>query len=143
MSAVPAAVDALVDLAATVIAPQQVFDGSPLGEWPDQDIIIVGWAREGAGVTIESNLAGLAHPDQEAFTVACLISCVGGDVEIQALRFRAFNLHKTFVARIRQDQTLNRAVTVARPATAAASAFRTGTGGSVELTFTIACTAFA
>jgi hypothetical protein len=141
MSAIPEAIDKIVTFMGAV--GPDVLDGPPVGVWPDQDCIIVGWQREGAGVGIETSPAGFVSTNQENFTVACMISVVGGDLTLEPLRGRAFGFYNTISANIRQDKTLGGAVAHARLSTADVKQYlQKESGGAVEIAFAISCTAF-
>jgi hypothetical protein len=139
VSAVPSIVDQLVTSLTSVM--DNVCDGVPQS-WPDQDALIVGGARDGRGITIETNPAGFTGPDSEIVNVACVIVVVGDDFDVKPLRDRAFAYYNAVATKIRQNKTLGGAVASARLAAAELSQFLVGEGGSVELAFIISCTAY-
>lgn len=147
MSSIPNAIDKLVIMMG-LVGPK-VLDGPPVGVWPDEDVIIIGWTRDvgaqtagGAGINIE-NVEGFVSTDQERFTISCLLSVVGGDLSIPPLRNRAMVFYDAIAAAIRQDQTL--LGSVSRAVLTAASMrpyLNQESGGVFEVAFDISCTAF-
>lgn len=139
MSAIPAAVNALIDTITPIV--QNVVDGWP-GLWPDQDAVIIGWAAEGTGISIDTNPGGFGQPNREDFSITSVIFCPGGDPTVNPLRVRAFAYYTAICEQIRADKTLDGSVSDARPSTATVNQYTNESGGTVELTFTVACTAF-
>jgi hypothetical protein len=147
VSAIPAAIDKLVIMMG-LIGPK-VLDGPPVGVWPDEDCIIVGWTRDvgaptagGGGVNV-GNVEGFVSTDQENFSISCMISVVGGDLTLPALRNRAVGYYDTATAAIRHDRTLLGSVAHAQVLTASMRQYlNQEAGGAVEMYFDVSCAAF-
>ncbi|MGW7195547.1 hypothetical protein [Streptomyces chryseus] len=94
-SAVPDAVDALVDILRTVTDPQTitVTDGPPRTN-ASNDQLLVGWQPGGeASVTLTQDFAGAgARRRDEAFEIHGYIEARSGDPDMQARRHRAFEI---------------------------------------------------
>jgi hypothetical protein len=145
VSAIPNAIDKLVVMMG-LVGPK-VLDGPPVGTWPDEDAIIVGWTRDiggsggNPGVSVE-NVEGFVSTDQETFTISCMLSVVGGDLTIQPLRNRAIGYYDAINVAIRQDRTLLGSVERAQLSAATMTQYLIKeSGGAVELAFDISCIA--
>lgn len=94
MSAVPAAIDALLAAAQADAAigagGVQVVDGQPIQM--EDDFLVIGWAPGGLAVRATGESASNSARRAETFDVACLISCWHGDTEMKPVRDRAYAL---------------------------------------------------
>lgn len=95
-SAVPAAVDALVDIldASEDLANAQVLDGPPTNDLTTEDVVFIGWqpGAETAVVLTQSFNAAGARTRDEAFDIAGYIESRAGDQSMRLRRARAYEL---------------------------------------------------
>jgi hypothetical protein len=146
VSAIPNTIDKIVVMMG-LVGPK-VLDGPPVGLWPDEDCIIVGWQRDagqpdvaGAGARV-GHVEGFVSTDQETFTIACMVSVVSGDMTMGPLRDRVFGYYDAIAAAIRQDDTLLGSVARAQLSTASMAQYLyQEAGGVVEIAFDISCIA--
>ncbi|NUT53684.1 MAG: hypothetical protein HOV94_41305 [Saccharothrix sp.] len=101
-SAIPAAIDALIELCqgATgtggVLEGVQVIDGPPVDEPTEQLLLYIGDVPddESPGVTGAQNWVNLGGSDaDEAFTIYCTAVARSGDTDVKSERDRAFGIY--------------------------------------------------
>lgn len=109
MSAVPAAVDALVAALEKAIGRNKVIDGPPVKDIPG-DVVAVGVApTEPADVESSEEPSGLRSFD-EVFDVICLARSWSGNEAVKPQRDRTYALVNAAKAAVRADPTLAGAV---------------------------------
>lgn len=95
-SAVPAAVDALVDLVTAAAADQKVrvVDGPPTVDATSVDQVFIGWQPDTAiSVALQQDFASAgARRRDETFNIGCYIESRSGSDDMRARRHRVFEL---------------------------------------------------
>lgn len=148
LSAVPAALDALLTILRTGIDPNEltVLDGPALNNVP-ADVVFVGYQP---GDTIAVNLqqdfayAGARRRD-ETFEIRGLIESRSGDTDMQARRARAFEIFGLIETALRATDaaptapTLNGTVLWAHLTAGDLMQDQTPDGAVVDLAWTISC----
>ena len=114
MTAVPAALDALVSLVGSDagFTGVRVFDGPWVVRPSDPDVIVIGWTPdERAPVAfVETPVLGSS---ESSFSVRGLVSSWTGDDNMPAVRARADDLLETLRVALRADPSLGEVVTSA------------------------------
>lgn len=142
MSAVPAALDALVALFGARLSGTQVVDGPPTVDVAG-DVVAVGLTPgEPADVQSTETIAGLAAV-RESFDVLCLARSWSGDDGVKAQRDRTYRLVAAAKAAVAADESLGGVVTRARFAGSSYSPWRTERGQLVvDVTFRVSVDSF-
>lgn len=113
MSAVPAALDALVALFRAEVADVKVLDGPQSKDAPG-DVLVVGLApQDGADVQSVKVPAGM-DSSQETFVVLCFARSWSGSDDVKAQRDRTYRIVTAVEAALTEDATLGGAVALAR-----------------------------
>lgn len=147
MTAVPAAIDALIAIARTssVIGGSgvRVDDGPWMSPPPEQELIVVGWVPiEGPTVAWVEDIEGLQSVS-ETFDVHNMIRIWRPDAVLKAARDRADEVFEAFRAAVQADVTLMRAVDHAQVAAQHLTSRQNTTGGcSVSIDFAVQCRVF-
>lgn len=145
MTAIPAALDGLLDLVQTVFpegSEVQIVDGQPVAAHLEADVICVGWSPEELAVRATEEIADLGRGDRESFEITNLVSAWRGDEDPKVVRDRCFELVGTLRSEIQRDHTLGGAVMSARLSVAAVSQDQTTDGPSCTAVVTVRCIAF-
>lgn len=143
MSAIPGAIDALVDMFGRQLGRGvQVIDGPPVVDVRG-DLVAVGLApQEPADVESAEETAGLAVV-RESFTVICMARSWSGDAAVKAQRDRTFRLVTGVKTALREDRTLGGLVQQARFAGLTYTPWRDNNLLVVEATFRVAIVVLA
>jgi hypothetical protein len=139
MSAVPVAIDALVDrLVRRFGRSAAVIDGPPTPT-ATGDLVAVGLGPEDVlAVESTSSIAGLRGA-RESFPVLCLARSWSGNASVRDQRTRTYRLIDAVREELEADPTLGRAVTRARFAGDTYTPWRTSEGALVvDVPFTVA-----
>jgi len=114
MSAVPAAIDALVDrITARLGRGVTVIDGPPTVN-ATGDLVAIGLGpTDVLAVESTSSIAGLRGA-RESFPIICLARSWSGNASVRDQRTRTYRLVDAVRAELEEDMTLGRAVTRAR-----------------------------
>lgn len=139
MTSVPAAVDGLLSVlrGSSTFARVKVEDGPWVTRPTDPDVAVIGWLPDdGPTVDWSDPIAGL-DSDAETYDVQGLMSCWNGDGDIKAARDRADGLIEAFRGLLRDDPTLDGAVSRARLATGAMTQYQTSGGCEVAINFAV------
>ena len=148
MTAVPAAIDALIAIArnSPVIggAGVRVDDGPWMSPPPEQELIVIGWVPiEGPTVAWVEDLASLSGPQSETFDVHNMIRVWRPDAVLKAARDRADEIFEVLRAAVRADVRLMGAVDNAQVAAQHLTSAQNSTGGcSVSIDFAVQCQIF-
>lgn len=150
LSAVPAAIDALLTILRTDLDPNTlaVLDGPALNDVP-QDVVFVGFQPgDAAAVNLEQTFAYAgARRRDEAFDIHGLIESRSGDTDMQARRARAFEILGLIETALRATDaeptrpTLNDTVLWAHLTASDLMQDQTQDGAVVGLAWTISCRA--
>lgn len=150
-SAVPSAIDALLEIlrAVPALSEVQVIDGPPVGDMSDQDLVAVGWAPEGdlAAETAQDFAYAGARRRDEDFTISGWIDSWSGDSDVRVCRLRVFELLAVVEASLRatdsapEAPTLNGAVQWAHLTRGVLHQSNTDQGVRAGLGFTVTCRA--
>lgn len=111
-STVPAALDALIAMAARALPEVQVTDGAPVGDVAD-DVVAIGTTGRPGEVAVEESRteARLAGRDGEAYDVSCVASSWrGAETDFKPVRDALFGMLDALAAEIAVDRTLGGAV---------------------------------
>ena len=148
MTAVPAAIDALIAIArnSSVIggAGVRVDDGPWMSPPPEQELIVIGWVPiEGPTVAWVEDLVSLSGPQSETFDVHNMIRVWRRDAVLKAARDRVDEIFEALRAAVRADVTLRGAVDNAQVAAQHLTSEQNSTGGcSVSIDFAVQCQIF-
>lgn len=148
MTAVPAAIDALIAIAraAPLIGGSgvRVDDGPWMSPPPEQELIVIGWVPiEGPTVAWVEDLVSLSGPHSETFDVHNMIRVWRPDAVLKAARDRADEIFEALRAAIRADVRLRGAVNHAQAAAQHLTSTQNTTGGcSVSIDFAVQCQIF-
>ncbi len=145
MTAIPAAVDALVAMFTEQLPDAQIVDGPPLVEL-EKSGIAVGYAVgtttvDQVAVTSTEEGAGL-DTTVETFDVNCLAWQRSGDTDVKAVRDATFALITTVDVALSNDRRLGGAVVNARLRVLDLDQMQNGDGTWAVVAFSITCTAF-
>lgn len=89
MTAVPAAIDAVIAAVQTALPGVQVFDGPPTDD-EQNERVFVGWSRNNAATYVSDALTSFQNGVTERFTIPCTAVSWSGDIDMKARRDRAF-----------------------------------------------------
>lgn len=148
MTAVPAAIDALIAIARTSSliggSGVRVDDGPWMSPPPEQELIVIGWVPiEGPTVAWVEDVTSLAGPGSETFDVHNMIRVWRPDAVLKAARDRADEIFEALRAAVRADVTLRGAVDNAQVAAQHLTSAQSSTGGcSVSIDFAVQCQIF-
>ena len=148
MTAVPAAIDALITMArsATLIGGSgvRVDDGPWLSPPDDQELMVIGWVPiEGPTVAWVEDRVSLSGPQSETFDIHNYIRIWRPDAVLKSARDRADAVFEALRAVVRADVTLIGAVDDAQVAAQHLTSKKHSTGGcSVTIDFAVQCTVF-
>ncbi|MEV1245088.1 hypothetical protein [Nonomuraea sp. NPDC049750] len=152
MSTIPAALDALVALAARAWPDDvQVLDGGPTVEVKD-DVIAIGYSGSESQPDVQSRVTGEQlelEPDREAYDVWCMFSAWRGDAhrdgkpDARTVRRRAFELLAGFRDELGRDSRLGGTVMMARLSTVDVTADQTRNGPVCTIRVQVHIDAFA
>jgi len=112
MTAVPQAIDALVEVLRRELRPAQVFDG-PATYGVTGDAVWVGITPDDPNLDAPHAVAGLGKA-REAFEVRCLARSWSGSADVAAQRRKAYALVNRAKTALIADETLGGAVMTAR-----------------------------
>lgn len=150
-SAIPAAIDALLEILAAEdgLSDVRVLDGPPVGDMSDQDYVAIGWqpdSEEAVQMDQDFNAAGARTRDED-FTILCWLDTWTGDSDVRARRVRAFALLAVIEDAIRASgasptaPTLNGTVLWAHLTGGLLKQANTDQGVRAGIAFTITCRA--
>lgn len=108
-STAPGAIDALVSLSTTAVAPTTVFDGPVPGNSGLQEAVTIGFEDEDIPAVVEAdvNLEGLGGArDREQYAITCKVEVARGTGNVAAARTRAYELLGTLGAALKANQGL-------------------------------------
>lgn len=149
-SAVPNAIAQLLEILRALPELQegvQIFDGPPVGDVSQGDLIVVGWSAEGdqaVELTQNFNAAGARTRDED-FAIHGLIDAWVGDADLSMVRTRLFDLFGVIEDAVRASgpnptaPTLNGAVLWAHLTSGVLRQFFTDQGARAALAFTVTC----
>lgn len=143
MSAVPAAIDALVAATQTALPSTQVFDGPPTDDEQNERVFI-GWNRSRPvtdvftddPVTFDSAVT-------ERFTIPCTAVSWSGDIGVKARRDRAFAMVQAINDALPASTGMKTINADARVTVAAYTPEQTSVGTQVLVDFTVHVEAFS
>lgn len=151
VSTVPAAIDALTELARDALAtagldgsPVQVVDGQPRTQTED-DVIAIGFTGDPGEASVESTRTTeqiTTSPDREAYEIVCLASSWRGDEDPKVTRDRVYEFINAINARLMADQTLGRMVTRCRLRSEALAQEQTDKGPVATVRFVVSVDAY-
>jgi hypothetical protein len=148
-SAVPNAVDALVDILTLAAASEaiRVSDGPPTVDVSLGDLLFVGWSPD-SDIVVEQQQdfanAGARRRD-ETFTVTCYAESRSGSLDMRARRRRVYDIAALIETALRATDaaplapTLNGTVLWAQLTTGSLRQIQTPDACTAGLTITIAC----
>lgn len=148
MTAVPAAVDALLAIArgASLIGASgvRVDDGPWMSPPPEQELMVIGWVPiEGPTVAWVEDLTSLSGPQSETFDVHNMIRVWRPNATLKAARDRADEIFEAMRSAVRGDVTLMGAVDMTQVAAQHLTSRQNTTGGcSVSIDFAVQCQVF-
>lgn len=140
MTAIPASLTALVNTLEAV-PNVRVIKGAPTDQPSDPDLILVGYADEGAAVTYNDTVAGLGS-QQIAFDIAGLISVWRGETDFDPAIDRADQLIEETRSAVTSDPTLGGVVTRARFTELSLTLQQTQKGAVVDVPFSVSVETF-
>lgn len=150
LSAVPAAIDALLTILRTGIDPNEltVLDGPALNDVPD-DVVFVGYGSgEDAAVNLQQDFAYAgARRRNETFDIHGLIETRSGDTDMQPRRARAFAILGLIETALRATDAAPEAPTLlgtvlwAHLTAGNLAQDQTADGAVVSLAWTVSCSA--
>lgn len=145
MTAIPAAVDALLAATKRALPGVQVHDGQPVVSLAN-DCVVIGYDPDRAAADQTESSGGLVT-DRDTFDIVGLVSSWAGDAEMRPRRVRVFEMYAALRAELAQDSALGGAVTHCRPSVAQLQQGRTRqenvwTGTWATVAFTVRCQAF-
>lgn len=144
MTSVPAAVDGLLSVlrGSSTFARVKVEDGPWVTRPSDLDVVVIGWLPdEGPTVDWSDPIAGL-DSDSETYDVQGLVSSWDGDSVIKTARDRADGILEAIRGLLRDDPTLDGAVSRARLVSGAMTQYQTSGGCEVAINFAVRCDVF-
>jgi hypothetical protein len=145
VSTIPAALDALVELARRAHPDVQVLDGGPTVRVSD-DVIAIGYSGSSTQPDVENTLTREQlemMPDRESYDVYCMVSAWRGDAhrghrpDARTVRMRAFELLEGIRAELAQDSRLGGAVMMATLTTLDVVADQTESGPVCTIRFQV------
>jgi hypothetical protein len=134
---VPAALTALVALAAAALPSVQVFDGPPTTDLPDT-YLLVGFAEGGPAVTGQQITEG-GGLTEEVYDIACQLSVYSGDTDIATTRGQAAGLFDTLATALAGADKLGGAVGFADLSGFDWTQDQASEGAVVTVDFTVNC----
>jgi len=144
----PAAISGLLTAFADEpgLAGVEIHDGPAVTASAALEAIIVGWyGIKGDALAVESQItsAGLsAHPGRETYEILCAVMVRDGSGSIPAARARAYALVSACGSAIATDQTLGKAVMIARLGRVSLAQSQDEFGALAVIEFTVPCDAF-
>lgn len=148
MTAVPAAIDALIAMARSSNSiggsGVRVDDGPWLSPPDDQELMVIGWVPiEGPTVAWVEDRVSLSGPQSEIFDVHNYIRIWRPDAVLKSARDRADQVFEAIRAIVRADVTLMGSVDSAQVAAQHLTSRKHSTGGcSVTIDFAVQCQVF-
>lgn len=147
MTAVPAAIDALIAVArgssSVGGSGVRVDDGPWMSPPIEEELVVIGWVPiEGPTVAWVQDVTGL-NSVAETFDVHCLARVWRPDAVLKSARDRADQIFEAIRAGVRADVTLGGAVDHAQVAAQHLTSRQNTTGGcSVSIDFAVQCQVF-
>ena len=144
----PAAISGLLTAfgAEPGLAGVEIHDGPSVTGSAALEALIVGWyGIKGDALAVESTItsAGLtAHPGRETYDILCAVEVRDGSGDLAAARARAYALVSACGSAIARDQTLGRAVMIARLGRVSLQQLQDDHGALAVIEFTVPCDAF-
>ena len=144
----PAAISGLLTAFAAEpgLAGVEIHDGPAVTASAALEAVIVGWyGIKGDALSVEAEItsAGLtAHPGREVYAILCAVMVRDGSGDIAAARARAYALVSACGSAIAADQTLGRAVMIARLGRVSLQQMQDDHGALAVIEFTVPCDAF-
>ena len=144
----PAAISGLLTAlkAEPGLAGVEIHDGPAVTASAALEAVIVGWyGIKGDALAVESTItsAGLtAHPGRETYDILCAVMVRDGSGDIAAARTRAYALVSACGSAIASDQTLGKAVMLARLGRVSLQQIQDDAGALAIIEFTVPCDAF-
>ena len=144
----PAAISGLLTAFAAEpgLADVEIHDGPAVTASAALEALIVGWyGIKGDALAVEAEITaagGSAHPGREIYAVLCAVMVRDGSGDIAAARTRAYALVSSCGSAIAADQTLGKAVMIARLGRVSLAQSQDEFGALAVIEFTVPCDAF-
>lgn len=146
VSTVPAAIDALVEIARTALAtagvdgsPVQVIDGQPRTQTED-DVIAIGFTGDPGETAVENTRTTeqlTTAPDREAYEIVCLASSWRGDEDPKVTRDRVYAFINAINDSLMANPTMGRVVARTRLRSEALAQEQTDKGPVATVRFVV------